>query len=58
MNDIPLAFFRTNTTNKDTWKQIVKDLLGSSKLNALKQNGEELDTYLYFKPDGKIIFAF
>lgn len=58
VNNIPLDYIGTNVTNLDASNQIVRDVLGTIKLNALKQNGERLDIHFSFKPDGKIIYAY
>ncbi|GEM_PF-1455265 len=55
VNDIPLDYIRTRMSNEEVYKQIVKDVLGSAKVNALKNAGEQLNFYFYFEPTGKIL---
>ncbi len=50
VNDIPLDYIRIRMSNEEVYKQIEKDVLGSAKVNALKNAGGQLDFsfYLYW----------
>lgn len=55
VNNIPLDYIQTRVTNEDVYKQLVKNTLGLTKLNALKQAGERIHITFYFTSAGEII---
>lgn len=55
VNNIPLDYIQTKVTNEDAYKQLVKNSLGLTKLNTLKQAGERMRIGFYFLPTGEII---